>query len=76
MARLDIDRQIELEPKRMAFAKSEIEKRGYSVTQVGRTELHFEYKGQTVRFWPYSGWHSGKTIKEGRGINKLLKQIT
>jgi len=75
MARLDIERQLSEEPKRIAFAISEIEKRGYVVAKTGAHELQFEYKGQTVRFWPYTGWHSGKTVKAGRGIEKLLKQI-
>jgi len=25
--------------------------------------------------WPYTGWFSGKGVKDGRGIKKLLKQI-
>lgn len=75
MGRLDKQRQDELEPKRMEFAKSEITKKGYEVTELGKTELRFEFKGKTVYFFPYSGWASGSTIKNGRGLNKLLNQI-
>ena len=75
MPRLDIDRQNKLQPKRMAYAKSEIEKRGYSVTEVGDTELQFEYNGKIIKFFPYSGWATGGTIKDGRGLKKLLEQI-
>lgn len=75
MARLDIERQNELEPQRMAYAKSEIEKLGYEVQVLGKTKLQFEFKGSIVNFFPYSGWASGKTIKDVRGINNLLKQI-
>lgn len=75
MARLDIERQVEEEPKRIAYAKSELEKLGFKVNQTGTHTLWFEYKGETVLFFPYSGWHSGKSIKAGRGINKLLNQI-
>jgi hypothetical protein len=33
MSRLDLDRHIELEPKRLAFAKQVIEHLGYSIIQ-------------------------------------------
>jgi len=75
MARLDIERQLELEPKRMTYAKQQIEAKGYEVEEVGSTKLRFEFNGSYVHFFPYSGWHSGSTIKDGRGIRKLLRQI-
>lgn len=43
MARLDIQRQKELEPKRMAHVKREIEKKGYQVIPVSDRELQFEH---------------------------------
>ena len=55
MARLDKERQTMLEPKRMEFAKSEIEKKGYEVYQADETKLIFEYMGHDVNFFPYSG---------------------
>ena len=78
MKRLDIERQNKLEPERMAYAKAEIEKKGYEVIVVSKTELQFIHDTQwrhKVRFFPYSGWHYGSTIKDGRGLQKLLKQI-
>ena len=75
MARLDIDRQLELEPKRMDFATHSIEGKGYTVVRISDTELRFEYMGHYVYFFPYSGWHSGSSIKDGRGLKKLLRQI-
>lgn len=75
MARLNTERQAALEPKRMAYAKKEIEKKGYTVTEVSDTQLQFEHMGHKVNFFPYSGWASGRTIKDGRGIKKLLRQI-
>jgi hypothetical protein len=75
MARLDIERQLELEPKRMAYAKHQIEAKGYKVTEVSNSKLIFEFMGHYVYFFPYSGWHSGSTIKDGRGLKKLLRQI-
>jgi hypothetical protein len=75
MARLDTNRQMELEPKRMEYAIAEIQKLGYIVTQQGSTQLTFQFKGHTVHFFPYSGWHSGASIKDGRGLKELLLQI-
>lgn len=74
MARLDIERQQELEPKRIYETKTVLEEKGFRVIQYG-TRLEFEYKGSKIMFWPYSGWHSGKTIKDGRGFKKLIKQL-
>ena len=75
MPRLDIDRQLELEPKRMDYAIGKIQEKGYEVSKVSDTEIQFEFMGHDVRFFPYSGWASGSMIKDGRGIIKLLRQI-
>ena len=75
MSRLNIDRQKELEPKRMEYARNQITALGYEITEENDTTIKFQFKGSTVTFFPYSGWHSGKTITDGRGIGKLLKQI-
>lgn len=73
--RLDIDRQKELEPKRMEYARNQITALGYEIIEENATTLKFTFKGSTVTLFPYSGWHTGKTIRDGRGIAKLLKQI-
>ena len=75
MARLNEERQRELEPKRMEYAIAELLKLGYTPTFVGDKILTFIFKGEKVSLFPYSGWHSGKPIKDGRGIEKLLKQL-
>jgi len=75
MARLDTDRQKELEPNRIEFAKAEITKLGYAITYEDGTKIQFEFKGKAVTLFPYSGWHTGSTIQDGRGIHKLIKQI-
>lgn len=73
--RLDQEREARLQPKRMKYAIEQIEKLGYIVIQLSDTQLWFEYEKESVVFYPYSGWHTGKSIKDGRGIDKLLKQI-
>jgi hypothetical protein len=73
--RLNKLREQELQPERMDYAKAELEKKGYLVSKIGDTELQFMHNGELVRLYPYSGWHSGKSIKDGRGLKKLLKQL-
>jgi len=75
MPRLDQDRQNSLEPKRMERAIEAIEGLGYYIIFKNDSVLSFFFKGDLIRFFPYSGWASGKSIKDGRGLDKLLKQI-
>lgn len=75
MSKLDQNRQKDLEPKRMLHAIKEIKKIGYRIFKVSNSELQIVHNRQLIRFFPYSGWHSGTSIKDGRGINKLLKQL-
>lgn len=58
------------------YAKGEIQSAGYEITVETETYIEFEYKGHPIRFYPYRGWATGKTIKDGRGIKNLIKQIT
>lgn len=75
MARQDIERQNELEPKRIQYARQRIEALGYEVISMGKTKLIFTFKSKIVHFFPYSGWHSGASIKDGRGLENLLQQL-
>lgn len=75
MSRLDKERQQELEPKRIEFAKKEIEKIGLKVTYQDNTKLIFDFKGNNIQFYPYSGWYTGKGVIAGRGIKNLIKQL-
>lgn len=59
----------------MQYAISELQKRGFAPIQMGETRIDFTCKGCVIQFFPYSGWHTGRTIKDGRGIEKLLKQL-
>lgn len=64
------------EDSRIKFAKSELEKRGYEVTHdVANKCLIFEHKGNKIRLFPYTGWFTGKDIKDGRGLQTLLKRL-
>ncbi len=64
------------EKDRLVYATKRITELGYICKWVEQSKcLQFEYKGSIVRFFPYTGWFSGKTIKDGRGLNNLLKHL-
>lgn len=75
-SRLNSERQAILEPKRMNEAIAAISALGYEVKVMDETQINFQYKEHTIRFFPYSGWASGKTIRDGRGIANLLSQLS
>lgn len=64
------------EPKRMIFAKSKLKELNIKTTQINDSLIEFEFKGSIVKFFPFTGWASGKTIKDGRGIKNLIKQLS
>jgi hypothetical protein len=73
--RLDQEREAKLQPKRMETAIAAIQKLNLSIVHEDETKIVFWYKGSPVYFYPYSGWHTGKTIKDGRGLENLLNQL-
>jgi len=75
MARLNIERQRELEPKRMEYVTSVLNSMGYSTVSLTDKSISFDFKGNKITIFPYSGYFSGKGVIAGRGIEKLIKQI-
>ena len=75
MARLNIDRQKRIEPERMSYAFHSLARLGIMAWSKSNIEINFIYKNSLIKFYPYSGWHTGKTVKDGRGLNKLLEQL-
>ncbi len=75
LARQNIVRQRELEPTRIDFAKRQIERAGFKITFESDKKLCFMFKDKEVSFFPYSGWASGASIEDGRGIKNLIKQL-
>lgn len=73
--RLDQGRQAELEPVRMKSCREKLESMGFDVEVHGNDLLVFEYQGNQIRLFPYSGWFTGKGVIDGRGFAKLLKQL-
>lgn len=75
MGRLNKEREEALQPERMEYAIKEIEKLGYAILYKDKTRIEFGYMDARVTLFPYSGWHTGKSIKDGRGLKNLLNQI-
>lgn len=74
--RLDKDREATVQPQRIAECKKKLQGMGFTITAEDNTKLEFNFKGNLVRFFPYSGWHTGKSIKDGRGFGNLMRQLT
>lgn len=73
--RLDQERQQELEPARMDYAMKQLLSLGKVIHQMDDKKLKFMHKGHEVTLYPYSGWFTGKSVHDGRGIKNLLDQI-
>lgn len=74
--RLDKKRQEKLEPKRISSTLSELNNRGFEI--LGSDDKKIIVKspeGNLISFFPYSGWFTGKGVKDGRGFYKLIKQL-
>jgi len=69
------ERVQELQPSRMQYAKEKITAIGAEIKRETICELEFMFKGYTILLFPYTGWYTGKGIKDGRGIHNLLKQM-
>lgn len=74
MARLR-ERQNELEAGRIIYALNQLNKIGYNVEQPDPRTLRFMHKGSPVILYPYTGWFTGKTVTDGRGIHNLIRQL-
>ncbi len=74
--RLNKEREAELQPKRMEYAIGQLHLVGIkNIFVASNDRLEFDFNGSKVMFYPYSGWHTGKSIKDGRGLQNLLNQI-
>lgn len=69
------NRRQALQPNRVEYAKKELAKRKIEIIFEDETTLQFEFNGNKINFYPFTGWFSGKGIEDGRGIRKLLKQL-
>lgn len=75
MSRLDTERQEALEPIRVDHAREKLQALGLKVLYAFANEIGFNYNGKLVKLYPYSGWFTGKTVTDGRGLDNLLAQL-
>ncbi len=68
------DRKKEQE-RRKEFAMIHLDKAGIELTYESDSEINFIHNGHTVKFFPLTGWFTGKSVKDGRGLKNLLKEI-
>ena len=69
--RLDKERQQRIEPLRMEKAKEQLKKLGFEIVFESDNQIRFYFENCLVCFFPYSGWHTRRSIKDGRGLNNL-----
>lgn len=71
------ERRDALEGPRLSYAIERLASVG--ITDVayegGSRSLSFQWHGNTVRIWPYTGYFNGKGLKPGRGIENLIRQL-
>ena len=60
----------------MLHAKKKIHAAGYTYSCPDNLTISFMFKCHKVLFYPYTGWFTGKSVKDGRGLQNLLKQIS
>jgi hypothetical protein len=73
--RLDQEREQKLSPVRRDYAIKQLFDVGIIDIYRDETKIQFDFKGSKVTLYFYSGWFTGKGIRDGRGIDMLLKQL-
>lgn len=80
--RLNQEREVELQPKRITSCTKSLQGLGFTVkdgtNSLGLpdpTKIDVEGHGIKFQFWPYSGWWSGKRLGSGRGYKKLIIRL-
>ena len=74
--RINQEREKQLQPKRIKEAKDKISRLGFVINFEDDTTIKFQYLGNIITFYPYSGWFSGKGVRDGRGLQNLISQIS
>lgn len=72
MNEMKAERRASIEPDRFKYATEKLEEAGHTVEKVDHAQLLVD---GYIKFWPFTGWFSGKKIGSGRGIHTLLKKL-
>lgn len=77
--RFDKDLYNDITERRMKYAVDQLLSLGLDLniksTNGKDNVILFLWRGSQISFWPYSGWATGKTIKDCRGIKNLIDQL-
>ena len=75
---MDIDeRRVRLEAKRSETALNVLRSMGFSPEYDSSEKVvTFVHGGNTIRYFPFTGWATGKGIRDGRGFVNLVRQLT
>ena len=63
-----------IEPSRLEYATDKLMEDGHRVGLSPDDSKCLIVNGY-IKFWPYTGWYSGKGIGSGRGIHNLIKKL-
>lgn len=69
------EKREKVEPARFGYCVRKLTALGFELTTRNTREISFTYKGSTVVLYPFTGWFTGKTVKDGRGIDNLVNQL-
>lgn len=67
--------RIRHQPRLMKEWQEALEDIGIDVHVLSDSTLVIQHKGKKVNVFPYTGWFTGKTVEDGRGLKKLLAQL-
>ena len=68
-------KRAELLPERMAHAKKKLGMAGIQFSCPDDLTIMFRHNCETVRFYPFTGWFTGKSVQDGRGLQNLLRPV-
>lgn len=74
MKKIRLEERQKIEPTRFEYAVDKLMEAGHRVGRNPEDDKSI-IVNNGIRFWPYTGWYSGKGIGSGRGIHNLLKNI-
>lgn len=67
-------RRSEVLPGRLDWAKKRFAQAGIPLVKESDMALIVRVRCHNVTYYPFTGWFFGKGIKDGRGLENLIKQ--
>lgn len=67
--------QAELTKRRSMYALEKLSQKQVHIDTVDEKKIVIIHRNKKIVLYPFTGWFTGKTIKDGRGIENLLSQL-